>query len=237
MILKKGVKLLGRRSLSQSGCAPRLNGSRQETVRIIGPEMKKPVLFLWVAITPLAANDLYLSCSVHSIEHSRAVLGKRAGTLNRLWTCGIHNGGTVERVVTEADMLMGLHALGVPAIQAIAVQQVFERARYTGRMYTTARVLEHVAEIGVLGAALDVIKLGSYGRALIGLGAAILPRLPPALRARSPSGIELEMLRIREPLGVKPDAGVQMSIWSGPYDGPLIVRGYLRDLVMPIGAQ
>lgn len=170
------------------------------------------------------AQDLYLSCAIHPSSKDNY----------RRWTCGVHNSGTQERVVTEADVVMALQALGVNAIEADYVRQRLQRRRYKGVLYTTARILEGANGVGVIGTALDVIKPGATGAALMGLGAVVLPMVPPALRARDVTDEELEAMRLREPLGVKPGSGVLLGAWSGPHAGAAIVCGYLSELLAPL---
>ena len=175
------------------------------------------------------AQDLYMSCAIHPLQHSKAILGKQAGTFDRLWTCGITNSGTVERVVTEADIIVAMQGLGVRTLQSAAVQVVMARKLYTGRLHTTARIFQLVVTMFVAGAALDVIQLSAAERAAVGLLSVGLPILGPALKARTPDGTGLEILRVAEPLGIKPGGAVKITMWSAPHDGPLIVRGYIAD--------
>ncbi len=193
--------------------------------------MKLAALILLLAVPSQAR--LYISCAIHPLQHSKAILGKQAGASDRLWTCGVTNSGTVERVVTEADVIVVMQGLGVRAVQASAVRIVMERKLKTGRLRTTARVLGHLSDFAVIGVALDVIKMSPAWRSFVGLAGTALPVIGPALAGRTPDGTGLEILHVTEPLGIKPGAGVKLAMWSGPHDGPLIVRGYMADYTAP----
>ncbi|KKK66911.1 hypothetical protein LCGC14_2959330, partial [marine sediment metagenome] len=177
-------------------------------------------------------QDVFVSCTLHSIEDGRRFAGKSVGKRNRLWSCGIHNGTPARVELGEAIILMALRGLAVPAISSSVLRTIVERERYRGRLYTAARVLEDGSQLGVLGMAIEIIKVGPVISGIFAAVSIALPVISPRLRARAPSSSDLAAI-VAVPVDLAPGGAIMVSVWSSSYDGPKIVQGALSKLVAP----
>ncbi len=191
------------------------------------------VLVLLVLSGNLSAQDVTLSCSILSKKDGQRFAGKSVGKRNRLWDCGVRNSTPGTVVFDSSLILMALRDLDVPAINPAVLQTVVASERYRGRLYTWGRVLDHGSNLGILGMAIDLIKVDRLTSGLFALGSIIMPIISPALRARAPSTEDFVGLIPPDPISLEPGMSFSLSAWSSGYDGPPVVRGSLFQLIAP----
>ncbi len=155
------------------------------------------------------------------------MFGKRAAQEVRVWTCTISNRGPEPLVVSEGTILRGMNDAGIGAHSADLVRLIAGEKQRLGPWKTLGRIFKHLAKGAALVAGAGFINMSDDLRLGIVLGGESLPDLGAAFSSRAPSLENFERLAWTEQLGVERHSDISVSMFSGPWDGPPVVKGVL----------
>ena len=190
--------------------------------------MKLIPLLLLLAVAAPAQTDFY--CSVSPPSYSKSLFQhKRTAKAVRHWICTVTNYSDSPIVLTEGSVIRALHTAGVPAYSVESVRNMFLENQRRGKLKTIGRILTYVANGATLVAAADIANMSDNWRIGLTLGAQSLPTLARAAGNRAPSIELFERVAWTVQIGVEPHSTVAVSMFSGPWDGELIINGVFAE--------
>jgi len=192
--------------------------------------MRYIALALLTVSIAFAQTDFFCSASPESYSKS-LFQNKRTAKAVRHWTCTITNHSDNPIVLTEGSVIRALHTTGVPAYSVESVRNMFLENQRRGKWKTAGRVLLLVGDGLTLVAAADLANMSDAWRTGITVGAPFLPRLARSAGSRAPSIELFERVAWTVQIGIEPHSTVAVSMFSGPWDGKLIINGVFAESV------
>ncbi|KKK61118.1 hypothetical protein LCGC14_3017530 [marine sediment metagenome] len=189
------------------------------------PMLSKLLIFLLLAGAAHAQTDF--RCAVSPEGYWRALVGKGAARHVRVWTCVVNNRSPEPLVVSEGALLGGMMDAGINAQAGELVRVIAGERQRLGLRKTIGRALMQVARIGALFVGAGVVELGDAARRGIVFGNEAIPGVASAISNRAPSLEKFEQLFEAGPFGVDRYSNITVFMFSGPWDGPLVVKGVL----------
>ena len=192
--------------------------------------MRHIALFLLTVSIAFSQTDFY--CAMSPASYSKSLFqNKRTARAVKHWTCTITNYSDSPIVLTEGSVIRALHTAGVPAYSVESVRNMFLENQRRGKLKTIGRILTYVANGATLVAAADIANMSDNWRIGLTLGAQSLPTLARAAGNRAPSIELFERVAWTVQIGIEPHSTVAVSMFSGPWNGELIINGVFAESI------
>ena len=190
--------------------------------------LRNLLIFLLLAGAAHAQTDFY--CSASPASYSKSLFqNKRTARAVRHWTCTITNYSDRPIVLTEGSVIRALHTAGVPAYSVESVRNMFLENQRRGKWKTIGRILLLIGDGFTLVAAADLADMSDAWRTGITIGAPFLPTLARSAGNRAPSIELFEKAAWTVQIGIEPHSTVAVSMFSGPWEGKLIISGVFAE--------